>query len=171
MRSKTLFSNFLDIRNLRSDFPSHDYFFPLSLSGENGKNNSCHLSIMIDNQHTPFFYLELPVPNVESLLQLYFLHQLIRYLLLGCASSDYGESDSFNVVSVEILDVACLECAPSLFDNINWGEILILGGFLGALQIVFAIVIVATKSAAKPSSKKTKGKKKLTLFFLFFTQN
>ncbi len=46
------------------------------------------------------------------------------------------------------------------FANFNWGEIIILGGFLGALQIVFAVVIVATKSASKPSSSSKKGKTK-----------
>jgi hypothetical protein len=78
------------------------------------------------------------------------------YYYVIIASNIYGDSDFSNVESIEVVEFQ----SSGLFDNINWGETLILGGFLGALQIVFAVVIVATKSASKPSSSSKKGKKK-----------
>ncbi|MHA1418940.1 MAG: hypothetical protein ACTSVO_09265 [Candidatus Heimdallarchaeaceae archaeon] len=77
-----------------------------------------------------------------------------NYYYVVVASNDYGDSELSNVVQITINE------KQQLFVDINWGEIIILGGFLGALQIVFAIVIVATKSASKPSSSSKKGKKK-----------
>ncbi len=77
-----------------------------------------------------------------------------NYYYAVVASNEYGESEISNVVQISITE------QQNLFSNLQWGEIIILGGFLGALQIVFAIVIVVTKSKSKPSSKKTKVKKK-----------
>ena len=76
------------------------------------------------------------------------------------ASSLYGDSGISNIVSIELTDMPPSDDAPGLFDSIDWGEIIILGGILGALQIIFAVVVVATKSASKPSGTSNKGKKK-----------
>ncbi|MBY9000464.1 MAG: hypothetical protein KGD64_06085 [Candidatus Heimdallarchaeota archaeon] len=74
------------------------------------------------------------------------------------AYNEYGHGGVSNIESIEIQDSQV--SFSGFFSNLNWGEIIILGGFLGALQIIFAIVIVATKSITKASSKSTKGKKK-----------
>ena len=78
------------------------------------------------------------------------------YYYTVIASNDYGDGDLSNIVSIEVTELS----ESGLFNSHNWGEIIILGGFLGALQIVFAIVIVATKSAGKSSSLSKKTKKK-----------
>lgn len=78
------------------------------------------------------------------------------YYYTVIASNDYGDSDLSNIVSIEVTELS----ESGLFNSLNWGEIIIPGGFLGALQIIFAIVIVATKSASKPSGSSKKGKKK-----------
>ena len=80
------------------------------------------------------------------------------YYYAVVASNDYGKSSSSNVESVDFQEGS--SGFSGLFSDLNWGEIIILGGFLGALQIIFAVVIVVTKSASKPSSKSAKGKRK-----------
>ncbi len=75
------------------------------------------------------------------------------------ANSIYGESESSNVVSVEILSEDSLESVPGLFENINWGEIIIIGGAVLAMQLIVSVItisVTAAKVPAKSSSKKGK---------------
>lgn len=74
------------------------------------------------------------------------------------ATNDYGTSEISNVVSVDYQPSKT--SFSGLFEDLNWGEIIIIGGVLGTLQIVTAIVVVISNTSGKSSNSSKKGKKK-----------
>jgi hypothetical protein len=68
------------------------------------------------------------------------------------ASSDFGDSDISNIESVEII-----ESEPSgLFADFNWGEIIIIAGIVGGLQIILTIIMAVLFRPSQPPTKKKK---------------
>lgn len=78
------------------------------------------------------------------------------YYYAVVASNDYGDSGASNNEVVEYQG----QQFSNLFANLDWGEIIIIAGFLGVLQIISVVVIFLAVSANKSSSSSKKGKKK-----------
>ncbi len=145
--------------------PGKPILFPISPPISSVSNISLTWSLEIaadsyDIYRSPNYFTDesdLAVLDTTSDLQ-YFdaLNESGTYFYAVVAINEYGDSDLSNVVSIEVPE----STNTGLFASIDWGEILILGGFLGVLQMIFAIVIIATKSASKPSSSAKKGKNK-----------
>ncbi|GAJ01530.1 unnamed protein product, partial [marine sediment metagenome] len=67
------------------------------------------------------------------------------------ASNDYGNSDLSNVQSVEIIEME----TGGLFTDFNWGEIIVIVGIVGAIQIILTVtMVVLLKSGSKPTKKR-----------------
>ena len=62
------------------------------------------------------------------------------------ASNPFGDSEISNVEYREVVEA---ELAPGIFDSLDWGEIIIIGGSLAAIQIVLAVIMIFTRSAGK----------------------
>ena len=76
------------------------------------------------------------------------------YYYTGIATNRFGESDSSNIESVTVLEKS------GLFQSFNLGEIFILAGILGGVQLILTtIVIVLVKAGPKVKNTPKTGKK------------
>jgi len=71
------------------------------------------------------------------------------YYYAVVASNEWGDSDLSNVESVEIL-------STGLFKDFNWGQIIVIAGIVGGLQIILTLTIAIL---LRPTQKTTKKKK------------
>jgi hypothetical protein len=66
-------------------------------------------------------------------------------------SNDYGDSDLSNIESVEIVEIE----TGGLFADFSWGEIIVIAGIVGGLQIILAVTMaILLKPSATPKKKK-----------------